>query len=277
MNYASVMVYMDDHAVEDGRLALATEIAIRFDARVLGILGSPADSPAIDTYTGGAMLGEMMTLFRDVAEADVKKAELSFWKGAGDDAARFEWRGAIGHPCDVVGHAMRAADLIILGRRDPHALSAHAIDPGDLLMTAGRPLLIAPPHRLRGPIGEPAVVAWTDSREARRAVQAALPMLKAASRVHVVEVAAEDGLEAAHARAADVADFLSRHGIVAGAQAVKGDGSARCEQIIGFAQDTSAGLIVAGGYGHARMREWVLGGVTHGLLANSPVCLIVSH
>lgn len=277
MNYASVMVYVDDHAVGEQRLALATEIAVRFDARVLGIMGSPAESPVIDTYTGGAMLGETMTLFRDIAEADVKKAELAFWKGAGAHADRFEWRGRTGYPCDVVGHAMRAADLIILGRRDPEALSAHAIDPGDLLMIAGRPLLIAPPHPVRGPIGEPAVVAWTDSREAQRAVQGALPMLKAASRVHVIEIAAEDGLEAAQTRTADVADFLGSHGIVASAQAVRGDGSARSEQIIRFAEDCNAGLIVAGGYGHARMREWVLGGVTHGLLANSPVCLILSH
>ena len=277
MNYASVMVDMDDRAVDEGRVALATEIAVRFDARVLGILGSPAESPVIDTYTGGAMLGEMVTLFRDIAEADVKKAELAFWNSAGEEVARFEWRGRTGYPCDVVGHAMRAADLVILGRRDPNALSAHAIDPGDLLMIAGRPLLVAPPHPLRGPIGAPAVVAWTDSRESQRAVEAALPLLKAASRVHVIEIAAEEGLEAAQARTADVADFLSRHGIVAGARAIKGAGSARSEQILDFAEDCSAGLIVAGGYGHARMREWVLGGVTHGLLSGSPVSLFVSH
>ena len=277
MNYASVMVYMDDRAVGERRLSLASEIAVRFDARVLGIMGSPAESPVIDAYTGGAMLGEMLSLVRDVAEADLKKAELAFWEGAGARAASFEWRGATGYPCEVVGHAMRAADLIILGRRDRETLSAHAIDPGDLLMIAGRPLLIAPPHPLRGPIGEPAVVAWTDSREAQRAVQGALPMLKAASRVDVIEIAAEDGFAAAQTRTVDVADFLGRYGIVAAGQAIRGDGSARSEQIIGFAEDCSAGLIVAGGYGHARLRQWVLGGVTHGLLANSPVCLILSH
>lgn len=277
MNYASVMVYVDDLAVGQARLALAAEIAVHFDGHVLGIMGSPAESPAIDTYAGGAMLGEMVTLFQDIAEADVKTAEAAFWKGAGAHQGRFEWRGRTGYPCDVVSHAMRAADIVILGRRDADALSPHALDPADLLMVAGRPLLIVPPFPLRGPIGQPAVIAWTDSREAQRAVEGALPMLKAASRVHVIEIASEAGVAAAQVRTADVADFLGRHGIAAGAQAIRGDNSARSEQIIAFAEDCNAGLIVAGGYGHARMREWVLGGVTHGLLSGSPVCLLVSH
>lgn len=277
MRYASVMVYVDDHAVGEARLALAADIALNFDGRVLGVVGSPTESPAIDTYTGGAMLGEMVTLFQDIAEADVKKAELAFWKGAGAHAARFEWRGRTGYPCEIVSHALRAADVIVLGRRDPNALSPHALDPADLLMVAGRPLLIAPPVPLRSPLGHPAVVAWTDSREAQRAVQAALPLLKAASRVHVLEIAPEELLEGARSRTADVADFLGSHGVVADAHAIPGNGSARSEQIIGFAEECNAGLIVAGGYGHARMREWVLGGVTHALLNSSPVCLLVSH
>jgi len=277
MSYKNVMVYVDDHAVGEARLALAAEIAAHFGGRVLGIVGSPTESPVVDTFTGGAMLGEMATLFRDIAEADVKKAEAAFWKGAGEDRIRFEWRGRTGYPCDVVGHAMRAADIVIVGRRDTGALSPHALDPADLLMIAGRPLMIVPPQPLRNPLGEPAVVAWTDSREAQRAVQAALPMLKAASRVHVLEIAPEDAIAGAQSRTVDVADFLAAHGVVAEANAIRGDGSARSAQIIGFAETLNAGLIVAGGYGHARIREWVMGGVTQELLATAPVPVLLSH
>ena len=277
MTYASVMVYGGDDVAAEIRVSLAAEIALHFDARVLGVIGSPADAPVVDSYTGGAMLGETVALFRDIAEADVTKAETSFWKMAGCCADRFEWRGRTGFPGDVVSHALRAADIIVVGRRDPMALSAHALDPADLLMIAGRPLLVVPPSPLRGPIATPAVVAWTDSREAQRAAQLSLPMLKAASRVHVIEISAESSLKDAQDRVADVADYLARHGIVAEGQAIRGDGSPRPSQIIEFAEDKCAGLIVAGGYGHARMREWVMGGVTHGLLANSPVCLFVSH
>jgi len=271
------MVYVEDHEVGEARLALAREIASHFDARLLGVMGSAVTPPAVDTWTGGAMLGETATLFHDIATADVKRAEAAFWKGAGEKAAGREWRGQTGYPSDVVGHALRAADILVLGRRSGETLPANAVDPGDILMIAGRPLLITPPHPLRGPIGEPAVVAWTDSREAQRAVLAALPMLQAASRVHVVEIAPEDRLAGAAERTADVAGYLAAHGIRAEAQPVRGDGRARCEQLIDFAVENQAGLIVAGGYGHARMREWVMGGVTHGLLNASPVSLLLCH
>lgn len=277
MTYASVMVYVDDHPVGEARLALAVRIADHFDARLLGVAGSAAGWPAVDPNTAGAMLGEMAALFQDIAETEIRTAEAAFWRGAGPKEGRVEWRGRIGFPCDVIGHALRAADILVLGRRDPGADPSHAVDPADVLMIAGRPLLIMPPDPRRGPLGEPAVVAWTDSREARRAVQGALPMLGAASRVHVVEFAPGEVIADAERRTADVADFLAGHGIIASAQAVPGDGSARSAQIMAFAEDCGAGLIVAGGYGHPRLREWVLGGVTHDLLASSPVCLLVSH
>ena len=76
-------------------------------------------------------------------------------------------------------------------------------------------------------------------------------------------------MDEAAARTNDVAAFLGRHDIVASAQVLQGDDGARSSQILKFADEHQAGLIVAGGYGHARMREWVLGGVTHGLLGAS--------
>jgi nucleotide-binding universal stress UspA family protein len=144
-------------------------------------------------------------------------------------------------------------------------------------MAAGRAILVVPPQIPRDPIGTPAVVAWKDCREAQRAVSSALPILAASSIVHVVEVCGAEQADDARLRAEDVAVFLGRHGIVASAQIVKGDGRPRSDQIIEFAEDQRAGLIVAGGYGHARVREWVMGGVTHGLLDRSPVCLLLSH
>lgn len=277
MTYASLMVYVDEGAETEARVALACDLAERFDARVIGISASLPDAPQIDPYAGGAMLGEMLGLVRDMAEADVKQAEATFWKAAGAQAGRCEWRGRTGFPSDVVGQAMRAADLLILGRLDPARGSQRSIDPGDALLALGRPVLIVPPAPVRLPQGTAAVVAWKDCREAQRAVACAMPMLKASALTHVIEVCAPGGMEEARARTADVAAFLGRHGIIASAQVLQGDGGARSRQILEFAEAQKAGLIVAGGYGHARMREWVLGGVTHGLLGAVPVCLLLSH
>ena len=277
MTYSSLMVYVDQGAETEARVALACDLAGTFDARVIGISASLPDAPQVDPFAGGAMLGEMLGLFRDMAEADVSQAETTFWKAVGAHSARCEWRGRIGFPSDVVGQAMRAADLLILGRLDPARGPQRSIDPGDALMALGRPVLIVPPAPGRLPVGTAAVVAWKDCREAQRAVASALPMLRASALTHVIEICAEGGMDEAGSRTADVAAFLGRHGISASAQVLQGDGGARSSQILKFADAHQAGLIVAGGYGHARLREWVLGGVTHGLLGASPVCLLLSH
>ena len=277
MTYASLMVYVDQGEEAETRVALACNLAERFDARVIGISASLPDAAQVDPYAGGAMVGERLSLYRDMAEADVKQAEAAFWAAAGARAGRCEWRGRVGFPSDVVGQAVRAADLLILGRFDPARGLQRSIDPGDALMALGRPVLIVPPAPVRLPPGTAAVVAWKDCREAQRAVADALPMLKTAARTHVIEICAIDGMEAARARTNDVVDFLKIHGVVASGQALQGDGGARSSQILKFAEDHEAGLIVAGAYGHARMREWVLGGVTHGLLGASPICLLLSH
>ena len=277
MSYASLMIYVDEGADAEARVALACDLAVRSDARLIGISASLPDVPQVDPYAGGAMLGEMLGLFRDMAEADVTRAEATFWKAVGAHADRCEWRGQVGFPSDVVGQAIRAADLLILGRLDPARGGNRSIDPGDALMAMGRPILIVPPAPARPLHGTTAVVAWKDCREAQRAVSSALPLLKASARTHVIEICPAEGMEDARARTADVADFLRRHNVQASGHVVQGDGGARSSQILKYAADHEAGLIVAGGYGHARMREWVFGGVTHGLLAATPVCLMLSH
>ena len=112
MTYESLMVYVDQGVETEARIALACDLAERFDARLIGISASLPDAPQVDPYAGGAMLGEMLGLFRDMAEADVTQAETTFWKAVGTHADRCEWRGRIGFPSDVVGQAVRAADQI---------------------------------------------------------------------------------------------------------------------------------------------------------------------
>ena len=277
MTYASLMVYVDEGPESEARVKLACDLAMRFDARLIGISVSFPDAPQVDPYAGGAMLGEMLGLFRDAAEADVTRAEALFWAAAGSHADRCEWRGKIGFPADVLGQEIRAADLLILGRLSPTRGTQRSIDPGDAIMALGRPLLIVPPAPAQSPQGTAAVVAWKDCREAQRAVACALPMLKAAPLTHVIEICGLEDMEEARARTHDVAAYLERHGITASARVLQGDGGPRASQILKFAGDEQAGLVVAGGYGHARMREWVLGGVTHGLLGTSPICLMLSH
>jgi nucleotide-binding universal stress UspA family protein len=120
------------------------------------------------------------------------------------------------------------------------------------------------------------VVAWKETREARRAIEDALPFLQLAETVTVVEVAAAKEVTEASNRTEDVADWLARHGIAASARTIPSTGNDSL-QLSTAAAELGAGLIVGGAYGHARVREWILGGVTREVLLRPAHCSLVSH
>ena len=115
-----------------------------------------------------------------------------------------------------------------------------------------------------------------DSREARRAIADALPILKASQAVDVVELVSEHEIEAARSRLADLADWLARHGVEANCFATPLSGTEHTH-LAAIAKDLESDLIVAGAFGHSRLREWAFGGVTRDLLVRPERCTLVSH
>ena len=276
MTYASLMVHVDNGVESDTRVTLAHDMAATFDARLIGIAATAPDTWAIAPYMHGALLGDALDMYMDLARNNLAQAATDFATLTKPRASRCEWRGEMDDPVEVITRQARAADLIILGRQ-PHTNAAWRIDVGDVLFAAGRPLLLTPPDPAPNPVGAPVLVAWKDTAETRRATLAALPLLKRADRVEVVEVCRDDDLEEAGARTADVADFLRLHGIAAGSQARPRGPVSAGDALLAAADDYGAGLIVAGAYGHARLRQRVLRGVTRTLLEKSPLCLLLSH
>jgi nucleotide-binding universal stress UspA family protein len=188
---------------------------------------------------------------------------------------RVEWRPFLDPPCSVLAREARAADLVVLGSQ-AQGVDVSSPDAGDALMQLGKPALLVPPgvSRLRG---ERVVVGWKDSREARRAVQDALPFLHEASEVTVVEACGVQERAEAQARVDDVVRFLTRHRINARGQAVVPLTGSGADQLIKAAQDVGADLLVTGAYGHGRVDEWIWGGVTRDLIKRSPICCLMSH
>ena len=121
------------------------------------------------------------------------------------------------------------------------------------------------------------MVGWKDTREARRAVVDALPLLQKAKEVTVVEIIENDGDRAAAGRrVADVAAWLGRHQVDA-CHMVPTFGATPSSSSSTHASDIEADIIVAGAYGHTRMREWIFGGVTRDLITKSSRCSFLSH
>jgi len=145
-----------------------------------------------------------------------------------------------------------------------------------VILSSGRPILVVPPTPARQPLGAPVLIAWSDTRESRRAVSAALPLIRRAARVRIVTVVRDARADPVRAALADQVAWLGAHGIVAEAEA-RPSLQEVGDELLDTAAELDAGVIVAGGYGHARLKEWVMGGVTRSLLTQGDRCVLFSH
>jgi nucleotide-binding universal stress UspA family protein len=267
------MVDFDGSPSAYGRLRLAADLALRLQAGLIGIAGrlSLSSFLAGDSAPGiGASDAERQEMTNLLATIEMK------FRAATKQVPRVEWRGALDYAGNLVPKEARAADLIILGRPADPADLYYALDPGATILRAGRPILLVPDTvevlSLRR-----AVIAWKDRREARRAVLDALPLLQEANDVMIAEVCEGPTEEASQARLNDVANYLKSHGVSVEAKVYLHTKQSVGSEILRFANDEKADLIVAGGYGHSRLGEWMFGGVTRQLLTDSRLCCLLSH
>lgn len=149
----------------------------------------------------------------------------------------------------------------------------------DILLDSGRPVLVVPPKQQTTAIlPKRVVVAWQPTREAARAVHDAMPLLKTAEQVDVLVVDPKVG-ERAHGEepGADIAAHLARHGLNVQVVVRPSLGASSGAAILDYAKSIGADLIVAGGYGHSRLRERVLGGTTRDLLHSTSLPVLFAH
>jgi nucleotide-binding universal stress UspA family protein len=273
MSYATVMTYVEADGAPEQRLRLAVSVADKFTATLVGVSALAFRPP---TVANGVVIGGVTEAEIDQMRAALAGAEASFRHVAGTAQRKLEWRTELDYPINVLARQARSADLIVLGRPQRWVGIYSSLDVGRAIVNAGRPILVAPEglDLLRA---EHTVIAWKDTREARRAVIDALPFLHEATRVTVIEVCDADDHSAAQKRIADVAQYLGRHRIKAASQAIASRAASTATQLLQFAHDQGADLLVTGAYGHSRLGEWIFGGVTRELLASSPICCLMSH
>ncbi|AYG95298.1 hypothetical protein D8I30_08985 [Brevundimonas naejangsanensis] len=281
MTWSSLIVYVDDEADCPARLKEACSLARAFGgeggARLIGVSGCAPETPMADAYGAGILLGEVMAAQKERAESALKAAETRFRAAATAVGVACEWRGDVGDPTELATRHARAGDVLIVGRDAGGASAWRAPHPADLAMRAGRPVIVLPPNPVRSMVGAPALLAWTDTRESRLAAAAALPLLKRAAGVKVVELCDPEDVDGARLRTQDVVRWLAGHGVAAESDARAHDDRPAARRLIDGAEEMQAGLMIAGAWGHARMRQWIFGGVTQSLLIEAPVALMLAH
>lgn len=270
MTYASIMVAVDLSAGARERVHLAGHLADDFRARLIGVAAEEASYavPPVGPIPASAYA---LAANNELILNDLKRAHAVFEAAAGG-RSRVEWRSNLDFPLPFLIGQAAAADLVVVGRKSPSGPQLFSVDPGDLVMHLGRPLLVVPPGIDHLDVRRVAV-GWKNTREARRAVRDALPFLSRASRVIVVSIDEGQGTD----DTADVVGFLQAHDIDATALRWEAGGAATSQALVEAASEQAADLIVLGAYGNGRLREWVFGGVTRDLLAGAPISCLMSH
>jgi nucleotide-binding universal stress UspA family protein len=274
MDYKAVMVGLALDRPNDACLRVAGDIAERFEARIIGVAASDLRPPMY--FAEGDFAQRLLDEEAAAIERRLSQLEAEFRTSVERRATVVEWRSARSLPVPYLLQQARAADILVIGARSETLVDPCAApDPSDLLMQAGRPLIVVPPAvqwlDLRS-----VLVAWKDVREARRAVFDALPILAAAKEVTIAEIPEQDGRADALLRVADVAAWLRGHGIAANTVVPEKAGGVT-GQLENIAVNVGAGAVIAGAYGHSRLREWVLSGVTRHLATESRRCAFLSR
>ncbi|MBI5263779.1 MAG: universal stress protein [Bradyrhizobium sp.] len=277
MTYATIMVSLALDQPNDARLRAAGEVAERFEATIVGVAAAQFAPPLY--FADGEQAQSLIDQGEDAIRKKLAELETLFRETTRNRGGRVEWRGALEFPARYTLQQARCADIIVSGGQSPAFSDSFSLaSPKDLVMQAGRPLLVVPD--IAGALDLRSVlVAWKDTPEARRAVADALPMLRKAKDVSVVEIPeGKEDRSAAMARVADVVAWLARHGISASARVSEASrNSNAASHLDAVAGEVGAGLIVAGAYGHSRFRELILGGVTQHLINQSARCVLLSH
>lgn len=265
--FKTVLTYVGGSADSAGPLQVAAEFATAQGADLIGLAGREPFVPTSDYITA-----EAMQMIADQEEEDLLLARTLFDEATIDLGKRAHWKVARERPNLSLARYAAGADLIVTGvSRKGHPCS---VDCSSLVMEAGLPLLVAPPGVSKVAVGN-ILLAWRNTAEARRAITVSLPLLKQAETVTLVEIAARDDVDFAREAVHAALHRLEAHGVHAQADVDVGHDAAG--MLMDKARHLGAGLIVSGAYGHSRMREWVLGGVTADLMAYSTLPLLFVH
>ena len=255
----------------------AISVAETFEAHLTGV------AFVYDAMIPGTALGgippEFIELQRSEAEKAASGAIGHFEQAAKRSGISYESRmlnASIAGAAEELGKLARRFDLAIVGQANRDEGEPADVVDESVLFESGRPVVVVPFIQKAGLKLDRVMVCWDGSRAATRAVANSMPFLKKAKQVEVVLVTSK-GFKIDEAPGADLAKHLARHDLQVVLKRITSPDIDIASTILSYAADTSADMIVMGGYGHSRLREFVLGGVTRGILESMTVPTLMSH
>ena len=273
-----LVVHLSCVGQPDAAGPFAISIAETFGAHVSGVVFSyePVIPPTIMGSIPASLI-EQQRIENDKAASD---ARMKFDAAARRAGVSFDSRvltASLPGSADRFGEIARRFDLSVVGQAEPGLLAgAQELVAESALFASGRPVVLVPYIQKTGLKLDRVMVCWDASRTAARAAADALPLLARAKAIDVVIVASERP-KSDDIPGADIGQHLARHGLKVEVKRIVAPDSDVASTILSHAADTSADFIVMGGYGHSRLREFVLGGATRGIMSAMTVPVLMSH
>lgn len=278
MGLKNILVHLDDSKSSKKRCEAALALAAAHDAHLTGLVAVTA--PSLPGYIRANLPREAVEAQESYLREVLENAGAAFEKAAKTWNVPHELRKLRAAESDI-GEAIalhgRHADIIVMGQEDEEdgsTLSREVME--EVLLSAGRPLLLVPYIGASKPIGKRVLIAWDGGREAARALNDALPLLEGAEAVMLLIANPKDSPNEREA-GSDIALHLARHDVPVEVHKIHVSEVSIGDALLDQVADLGADLVVMGGYGHSRLRELVLGGVTRQMLQQMTVPVLMSH
>lgn len=279
MEFKNILVHLDHSSGCNNRLDIAFELARKFDAQLTGLFIVP--DYVVPSYVEAQISVDLITDVTEKAVARAKDTLAGYQKLADDSGVSMEAHVVEGQVIPILREHTKYSDLLLLGQDQPDDPDNSSYGLADALLFEGACACMVVPHsgKLEAP-GKRVLLTWNASRESARALREAMPFLTRAETVVVLSSEPDGGdseTARGHPHAQELDRLLKSHGIEAVSSGISDTDITITDAIIGQAADMNADMIIMGAYGHARLREIILGGVTRDLLKQSPVPLFLAH
>jgi nucleotide-binding universal stress UspA family protein len=272
-----ILLHLSSDPKHDPAAHYALSVAEAFGAQIQALIfGYEAVLPAVP---GGGLPVDFIDAQRALAQEAANAAITKLGQAAERAGVAVESRlvtTSVAGTADIFGHVARRFDLSIVSQANPDVAGPQDLIIEAALFQSGRPVVVVPYIQRAGLTLDRVLVCWDAGRHAARAIGDALPFLRRAKAIEVVTVATEP-LKGDDLPSADLARHLARHDLKVELKPIVSGGTDVANTILSHAADVSADFIVMGGYGHSRLREFILGGATRGLLASMTIPTLMSH
>jgi nucleotide-binding universal stress UspA family protein len=264
-------------ADRDPAAQFAISIAATFEAHIAGIAFAydPVITPTVMDGLSAAWVDTQRTENRAAAQEAVDRFEAAA-KREGLSAEHRIIEASLGGAANQFGSIARRFDLSVVGQMDPERMRPDDLLIESALFESGRPMVLVPYIQKDGLKLDRILVCWGGSRSAARAIADALPFLWRGKTIEIVMVASGSG-KADELPGVDLGEHLARHDLDVKVKRLVATAVDVSNVILSYAADCAADFIVMGGYGHSRLREFVLGGATRGILESMTVPVLMAH